>query len=69
MTNYLDREWCMKLKTIISILFILVLVISYSFLTLFSKDVVNTVLIIVGTVFAVVTFFYTLFLRLIEKHH
>ncbi len=35
----------------------------------FFKDVVNTVLVIVGTVFAVVTFFYTIFFYLIKKYY
>lgn len=48
----------MKRKYIVMILFVLFLLVVYSLLTPFSKDVVNMVLVIIGTVLMLVTLCY-----------
>ena len=48
----------MKRKYIVLTLFVLFLLVVYSLLTPFSKDVVNMVIVIIGTVLILVTFCY-----------
>ena len=48
----------MKRKHIVLTLFVLFLLVVYSLLTPFSKDVVNMVIVIIGTVLILVTFCY-----------
>ncbi len=55
-----------KWKYIVSALFVLFLVIVYSFLAPFCKDVVNTVIVIIGSVLIIVTFCYIVIMRTVK---
>ncbi|MGM0139489.1 hypothetical protein IGI65_001945 [Enterococcus sp. DIV0755b] len=59
----------MKLKLLVVTLLILILAIIYSYLTPFSKDVVKTILAIVGTVSMIIVFCYGIILRKIKKRN
>ena len=57
----------MKRKHIVLTLFVLFLLVVYSLLTPFSKDVVNMVIVIIGTVLILVTFCYVLIKKQLNK--
>lgn len=57
----------MKRKHIVLTLFVLFLLVVYSLLTPFSKDVVNMVIVIIGTILILVTFCYVVIKTQLNK--